>query len=328
MTEDEAFIRAIVDGDSTARGAYADWLDDRDDPRGPYLRAEREAVEAGDPARLRELAKPLDPIWVARISRPPVGVCCDQVRFDCMGVGSGPPLTPTDLDAFERRRRIKVPTAHRAFMLNRNGGYPYPGRVNHTGGEWEDWPMVEAFYMIGPVGWREDHAAKQPDAIGDVLDDPFGQLGRLLPIAGDGGVSELYLGVDGANAGRVFRHGDPVHAWDEYEVEPITDSLPELLSRLTHTDPDWVQAIIRGDLPALTDWLADGGDPNAEHEENEWHPLEYAAQWGRREMVRLLLARGATVNDIAWEVADRETDTEIKAMVKAVCPKKPKRRRR
>jgi uncharacterized protein (TIGR02996 family) len=33
MTEDESFIRAIVDtpGDDTARLVYADWLDDRDD---------------------------------------------------------------------------------------------------------------------------------------------------------------------------------------------------------------------------------------------------------------------------------------------------------
>ena len=44
MNEDEAFIRAIVDnpGDDTPRLVYADWLDDRDDPRGPYLRAEFE----------------------------------------------------------------------------------------------------------------------------------------------------------------------------------------------------------------------------------------------------------------------------------------------
>ena len=44
MTDDEAFIRAVVDGpgDNTPRLVYADWLDDRADPRGPYLRAECE----------------------------------------------------------------------------------------------------------------------------------------------------------------------------------------------------------------------------------------------------------------------------------------------
>jgi uncharacterized protein (TIGR02996 family) len=327
VNEDEAFIRAIVDGDSTARGAYADWLDDRDDPRGPYLRAVIAPPELGDVTRLLDLAVGLDPVWVARVSRPPVGVCCDRVRFDCMGVGSGPPLTPAALGAFEREHELTLPVEYRAFMLDRNGGYPYPGRVAVDGHAPEDWPTVESFYMIAPIGWREDHAARIPDAIREVWGDPFGQFGRLLPLAGDGGVSELYLGLDDTSAGVVFRHSDPVHAWDERPVRELAGSLGELLARLTHTDPDWVQVIIRGDFPALTDWLAGGGDPNAEDEESEWHPLEYAAQWGRREMVRLLLARGATVNDIAWEIADRESDTEIKAMVKAVCPKKPKRRR-
>ena len=44
MTEDEAFVRAVVDGpgDDTPRLVYADWLDDRNDPRCAYLRAEAE----------------------------------------------------------------------------------------------------------------------------------------------------------------------------------------------------------------------------------------------------------------------------------------------
>jgi uncharacterized protein (TIGR02996 family) len=42
MTEDDdAFLRTIVDhpGADLPRLVYADWLDDRDDPRGPFLRA-------------------------------------------------------------------------------------------------------------------------------------------------------------------------------------------------------------------------------------------------------------------------------------------------
>ena len=42
--DDEAFVRRIVDspGDDLPRLIYADWLDDRGDPRGTYLRAEVE----------------------------------------------------------------------------------------------------------------------------------------------------------------------------------------------------------------------------------------------------------------------------------------------
>ena len=61
MNEDEAFIRAIVDapGDDLPRLVYADWLDDRADPRGPYLRAEHEPA----PAAIQRL--------VLRLSRLP-----------------------------------------------------------------------------------------------------------------------------------------------------------------------------------------------------------------------------------------------------------------
>jgi len=78
VTEDEAFIRAIVDtpGDDVARLVYADWLDDRDDPRGAYLRAEAEWANTGKKEKaLRAAAARLDPVWVARVSRPPVGLC-------------------------------------------------------------------------------------------------------------------------------------------------------------------------------------------------------------------------------------------------------------
>jgi uncharacterized protein (TIGR02996 family) len=120
VTEDEAFICAIVDspGDDTPRLVYADWLDERDDPRGPYLRAEREAVVTGDVSRLRQLAVGLDPVWVARVSLPPLGVCCDDLVWS----QRGEPIVATDLDNFQALFGITLPLAYRAFLLNYNGG--------------------------------------------------------------------------------------------------------------------------------------------------------------------------------------------------------------
>lgn len=42
MSEDEAFVERLSarPDDETARLVYADFLDERDDPRGAYLRAE------------------------------------------------------------------------------------------------------------------------------------------------------------------------------------------------------------------------------------------------------------------------------------------------
>ncbi len=90
MNEDEAFIRAIVNnpGDDTARLVYADWLDERDDPRGAYVRAEtgyvreaRAGRHTAFPLERQTLFAGLDPVWVARVSRPPFGVCCDMFAW-------------------------------------------------------------------------------------------------------------------------------------------------------------------------------------------------------------------------------------------------------
>ena len=147
MTEDEAFIRAIVDspGDDLPRLVYADWLDDRADPRGPYLRAEREAVESGDVARLRELAAGLDPLWVARVSRPPVGVCCDGLIF----LDTGPTLTNADISEAEGLIGIEITGAYRAFLLNYNGGIPSP-RASGARHEWEGLKYPDRFSSILP----------------------------------------------------------------------------------------------------------------------------------------------------------------------------------
>src|SRR4051812_36241893 len=72
---DEAFLSAIrtQPTDTTSRLVYADWLDERDDPRGEYLRLlcaatgwakaaeNRERIVA----RLQELRAEFDPEWLA-----------------------------------------------------------------------------------------------------------------------------------------------------------------------------------------------------------------------------------------------------------------------
>jgi uncharacterized protein (TIGR02996 family) len=163
MSEDEAFIRAIVDspGDDTPRLVYADWLDDRADPRGPYLRAELETVNS---LRSREdllvtveerdeLSVGLDTVWVARVSRPPVGACCDQLEF----VNSGPQLCEADVEGAERAVGLEITGAHRAFLLNYNGGSPV--RRDPSGShsrEVSDWNYFTSIFPPQPgEDWRD-----------------------------------------------------------------------------------------------------------------------------------------------------------------------------
>jgi uncharacterized protein (TIGR02996 family) len=73
--EDEAFLRALAEepADDVRRLVYADWLDERGDPRAAFLRAEVELARSGPTARgrdalLRRRAE-LDPAWWVRVAR-------------------------------------------------------------------------------------------------------------------------------------------------------------------------------------------------------------------------------------------------------------------
>jgi uncharacterized protein (TIGR02996 family) len=118
---EEAFIRAVVDhpGQDTPRLVYADWLGDHGAPdRAAYLRAERAAVVSGVTTEMCELAAGLDPMWVARVTLPPFGVC---VLTDEL-TRRGPKLTGADVDAAECRLGVMFPADYRGFLLNSNGG--------------------------------------------------------------------------------------------------------------------------------------------------------------------------------------------------------------
>ena len=91
--EDKAFLRAILatPADTTARLVYADWLDDRSDPRGTYLRAEMDLQTQPDPngphagalrERLANLKRDIDPDWLACFDRPRIEGC-KQFVFVC-----------------------------------------------------------------------------------------------------------------------------------------------------------------------------------------------------------------------------------------------------
>ncbi|MBN9120370.1 MAG: TIGR02996 domain-containing protein [Planctomycetes bacterium] len=212
MNEEEAFIRAIVGnpGDDLPRLVYADWLDDRDDPRGAYLRAECEAVETGDVARLRKLAVGLDPVWVARVSMPPVGVCISGIQFTDHGWR---PATANIIEA-ERKLGIVFAADYKAFLLNYNGGWIDVDVESET-------PAGESVRYPTGMGWRfhpierVDRFALRPD---DILPTDFvSRLGlppltepienwvsRFVVIGRDPDlIGTIFLGVSGADRGHV-----------------------------------------------------------------------------------------------------------------------------
>jgi uncharacterized protein (TIGR02996 family) len=145
-TDDEAFIRAILDapGDKAPRLVYADWLDERDDPRGAFLRAE--LAHRGDTERLHGQAVGLDPVWVARVSRPPVGACVEHVRFE----KTRPPITRDALAAIERRFALTLPADYQAFLLNYNAAWSDSAFFRSPNGYLN--PLLYVFTVNDPAG--------------------------------------------------------------------------------------------------------------------------------------------------------------------------------
>jgi len=234
MTEDEAFIRTIVDspGDDLPRLVYADWLDERNDPRGAYLRAELEWAKAKQTTgfivlRLNGLAEGLDPVWVARVSRPPVGVCADDVGFRETSRG----VSAERLDAIERAAEIKLPDQFRALLQNWVGGDPTAFMFRSSDGVERIGPLGRFIWCGEESGFELMMAITRWQRSGNTA------LHTMIPICDtDGGArfSLVAVGYGPDDYGVVY------HAYDgTFASEPtrIADNLSSFLASLTEPDP-------------------------------------------------------------------------------------------
>ena len=102
MTEGD-WLQALARSpdEDALRLAFADWLEERGDARGAYLRAEarhfhKESRRAAqDVCRLQEQ---VDPVWANLVSRPPFGILVPDLTFH----DTGPKITRADLGVIER----------------------------------------------------------------------------------------------------------------------------------------------------------------------------------------------------------------------------------
>jgi uncharacterized protein (TIGR02996 family) len=98
MDEEQAFLRAILSrpDDRAARLAFADWLDERGDPRGEVIRLAAAGRRAGrdGKARLAELREAVAPGWWPLLT----GTVCERTEWVLhVGGDAGPAGTTADL---------------------------------------------------------------------------------------------------------------------------------------------------------------------------------------------------------------------------------------
>jgi uncharacterized protein (TIGR02996 family) len=334
MNEEEAFIRAIVDGpgDDLPRLVYADWLDDRADPRGAYLRAEMEWAKPwrggecpADSLQLGELAAKLDLEWVARVSRPPMGVCCEHLWPEAAVDGGFRRVEAYEVDQLQTRIGATLPAEYRGFLLNYNGGFPEPGTfaVPGLGRDGQGRVALDIFLAV-----RDSYRL---DYIGHIFDshahdrtivDARGAVetvrARVLLI-GCADIVTLLLGLTDPVRGYVFGEND---SWKSdgllYSVAP---SLPILLAMMRPYTSPWERLIIRGETTAFRAWVSTPGNMNAVE---RWRtPLSLAIRYEQPAIIELLLELGAQPAWHDWEAARYSRNASVRDIVLLRYPTRP-----
>jgi uncharacterized protein (TIGR02996 family) len=113
MTDDEAFLRAIIaaPGDSTTRLVYADWLEERGDPRAEYLRLGDRLVASstvseeslGIRRRMMELRPHHPSAWLAALADHwSIGSDPDPGRIEQAAAALNRPVTFVDSEGYTR----------------------------------------------------------------------------------------------------------------------------------------------------------------------------------------------------------------------------------
>lgn len=306
MSEEDALLRAALDrrGDETARLVYADWLDERADPRGAFLRAELEWARTGKKEKaLRALAEPLDAVWVARVARPPLGICADKIAIGATHA----PATAADLDAAEEELGFALPAEYRALLMNFNGACPAIGLPAQP----PRFPFgvsdAQRFVHVLPAGAEGRTSYEEEwdlvEAVQTLCDTNFTMGGRnalangdFVPVA-DAGEGDFYcLGVRGKNVGRVaFFHDFTHNAPYPEHLGAVSKSLGAFFASIIETAPEWYRHVKNGDTAAALAWVDDGGNPNAKHPDSGECVLYEAVCSQNAELVAGLVARGAKV---------------------------------
>jgi hypothetical protein len=143
------------------------------------------------------------------------------------------PLSESRLVEFERTCGLALPPDYREFLLEFNGGVPFPSSFWIT--EPTNASGVQQFYGLhdGP-SWLSIHTYARNEASGV----PAG----ILPIGDDGVGDWICIGIAGAHYGRVYFVDHEVHPLDDPDsmkgITELAESFERFLANLMHHPED------------------------------------------------------------------------------------------
>jgi uncharacterized protein (TIGR02996 family) len=236
---DEVFLSAIrtQPTDSTSRLVYADWLDERDDPRGEYLRLlcaatgwakaaeNRERIVA----RLQELCAEFDPEWLAVVQYGVGWRTLFEANLLPFGEREyrteyvfGPPATPEAITAAEAALGMRLPADVREMLAEFNG--VWERNRYRAGNTSEDIHLLDLQHMSVDV---LDHFSNWGSDWGHLLPPPD-ELRKVVFVCQSNGFGNLWgvcvESVSGHPVGAVVKLDHEVG-----ELEPGYPSLAEFV---------------------------------------------------------------------------------------------------
>jgi uncharacterized protein (TIGR02996 family) len=270
MREAEAFERAIIEhpDDLSSYSAYADWLQEHDDPRGEFIAVQLALEDESRPKREREALKKREAELLATYERGWLGElapflldrdetqyyqpnpeyrwlrgCLWALKVDFMTMRSAQALAAAPGARFLRELRV----GNTASYYELDGGVQPPARVRRPPGVSRHWELLELigapclrslrFFQMGDEeppedGWCDCHT----DAFG--LQHVIATMPRI---------EELHLLCTSYHAGQLFKLpnltelrvlrmyalGDP-HNRDHYEIPIPALARNPALGNLTH----------------------------------------------------------------------------------------------
>jgi uncharacterized protein (TIGR02996 family) len=136
--------------DEDARAIYADWLEERGDPRGEYLRLEAQLHRI--PPRLESLSAAIDPAWLESVAR----------LYDVWLDGAGP----------NKIAVIKEIRTHTGLGLKDTVDivnlFPKPQLIRHRIPRGQAADVLARFIELGARGVMVPHLLRPDEAPGDV----------------------------------------------------------------------------------------------------------------------------------------------------------------
>jgi uncharacterized protein (TIGR02996 family) len=226
-SDDEAFIRAIVAApvDDAPRLVYADWLDERGDTRGAYLRAE---IKSHAARKRVPGAGQLDPVWVARVSRPPAGVCCSHLALSSSGGND-----PAAIDDVESELGFKLPPQLRALLLNYSLGHLKGGPFILPRGVDGRKRPIDAFACLTDPDWDDGQVSNELVDRTQYLRDEYDLGDKFLYLAGTFDETTFVVSGRRSDLGTVHQaDGEQMQDEPGTGVERIAASLGHFLALL------------------------------------------------------------------------------------------------